>query len=188
MPSFIKSASSQNDWINDQVSEFCFVGRSNVGKSSLINAMARENIARTSKTPGRTQLVNFFDFGKYRLIDLPGYGYAKGSRNLRQDITKIIDEYLVRRVNLYGVFVVCDANVLMEIDKQMIGYFLTRFTNVYVILNKIDKQNISTYKNNLVKMAKYLNIPSERIILVSVKKNLNIGQITKTISNILKIK
>ena len=81
MPSFIKSCFSTKDWMNDDKREICFIGRSNVGKSSLINALANAKIAKTSNTPGRTQLANFYDFEKFRLIDLPGYGFAKVSKS-----------------------------------------------------------------------------------------------------------
>ena len=87
MVTFIKSASKESEWINDDKIEICFIGRSNVGKSTLINALAKQKISRTSNTPGRTQLVNFFDFGKYRLIDLPGYGYAKVNKDKKKNLT-----------------------------------------------------------------------------------------------------
>jgi GTP-binding protein len=129
MPSFIKSATCNQDWIKDQVSEICFVGRSNVGKSTLINVLANQAIAKTSKTPGRTQVVNFYDFGKYRLVDLPGYGFMIGSHKLKHQVSDIINEYLSSRANLYVVFQVCDANVITELDASMSLYIQKYFKN-----------------------------------------------------------
>jgi GTP-binding protein len=185
MAKFIKSASSFDSWIKDQTTEICFAGRSNVGKSSIINALANQQIAKSSKTPGRTQLVNFYDFGSYRLVDLPGYGYMLGGNKLRNDITKIIDEYLTQRVNLYAIFQVCDANVVTELDSEMSKYFQKRFKNHYILLNKIDKANISKYHNQLPSIAKFLRVQPDKIILISAKNKLNISSVKSTITKTL---
>ncbi|GMO14782.1 MAG: ribosome biogenesis GTP-binding protein YihA/YsxC [Mycoplasmoidaceae bacterium] len=186
MAKFIKSAFTPDQWIKDSKTEFCFIGRSNVGKSTLINAMARENIAITSKTPGRTRLVNFFDFGTFRIIDLPGYGFANASKGQKDDITDVIDNYLVSRTNLYGIFQICDAGVLTEMDKKMSDYFKKRFVNHFIILNKVDKIGEKKVVKELPKISKYLNIDSKNIFMVSAKKNDGINNIFSTISKVLK--
>lgn len=153
---FIKSASKPEDWIVDDKTEFCFIGRSNSGKSSIINAIAKKKVAKSSSTPGRTQLVNFFDCPKFRIVDLPGYGFAKVSKNTKLYFENIINEYLLHRKNLFGVFQICDANVLTEDDVEMCKFLQQRFINHFVVLNKIDKENISVYTNNLSKIRKIL--------------------------------
>lgn len=185
MPSFIKSATTASNWINDQTTEICFTGRSNVGKSSLINALANQAIAITSKTPGRTQTVNFYNFDKYRLVDLPGYGFMKGNHQLKNKISAIIDEYLSTRTNLYAIMQICDANVITELDVQMSKYFQKRFKNHYVILNKVDKGTLSMYQQKINKICQYLNIRPNQLILTSAKKRININKIRETIDSIL---
>ena len=95
----------------DREAEVCFIGRSNVGKSSLINALFdRRNLARTSKTPGRTQELNFFSLGeKSYIVDLPGYGYAKASKDKRSDWQTLIKSYIAERRSLKRVFTLVDA-------------------------------------------------------------------------------
>lgn len=181
---FIKSASKQEDWIVDDKTEICFIGRSNCGKSSLINAIAKQTVARSSSTPGRTQLVNFFDSSKFRLVDLPGYGFASVSKKMKSYLEVIIQEYLLYRKNLFAVFQVCDANVITEDDARMSKFLQQRFINHFVILNKTDKHPISTYQNNLAKTARFLGTKIDSIFLVSAKKKTNIDLIEKKIKNI----
>jgi GTP-binding protein EngB required for normal cell division len=110
-----------------------------------------------------------------------------GGNQLRNDITKIIDEYLTQRVNLYAIFQVCDANVVTELDSQMSKYFQKRFKNHYVLLNKIDKANISKYHNQLPTIARFLRVQPDRIILVSAKNKTNFNVVKSTIGQILQI-
>jgi GTP-binding protein len=153
----------------------------------LINVLAKSIIAKTSKTPGRTQCVNFYDFDTHRLVDLPGYGYANVDKNTKNTINKMVNEYLVNRVNLYGVLQICDANVITKDDVEMSKFLQKKFKKHYIILNKVDKQNISVYKNKLNQIAKYLHQSTEHIFLTSVKKFININQIQSLIYHILKI-
>lgn len=185
MAKFIKSAKNITDWINDNVDEIAFIGRSNVGKSSLINALAKQKIAVTSKSPGRTQLANFYDFDKYRIIDLPGYGYAKVNKSKKIDLINIIDDVFNYRKNIFAFFQICDANVVTEEDVKIHKYLARKFANCYIVLNKTDKQPIKIYLSKLDKIAKYLNIDKEHIIFVSAKKNENIDVLRQTIKNLL---
>lgn len=179
---FIKSVEQPKDFIKDDKKEICFIGRSNVGKSSLINALANnKSLAKTSSTPGRTRLINYFDADEYRLVDLPGYGFAKLSKQEQNKIQKIIEDYVVESKNLHAIFQVCDANVITMLDEQMSEYFSKNIDNHFIVLNKIDRNNISKYKNNLNKISEYLSVDIDKIIMVSAKKRINIDELNKII-------
>lgn len=183
---FIKSAQYFDQFIIDGKPEVCFIGRSNVGKSSLINALSNNKISRVSNTPGRTQLINFFDFNVFRIVDLPGYGYAKVSKEKKVDLTYIIDEYLTKSQNLKSVFQICDANVITEMDSKMSKYFENHFDNHFIVLNKIDKINISTINNKITEIANFLNINKDKIIMVSASKKINVDKLNSLIYNSIK--
>ena len=124
------------------VPEFAFVGRSNVGKSSLINLLAgRKGLAKTSATPGKTQLINVFDVaGRWRLVDLPGYGYAKLSKKHRASLEAMIKAYLAHRRSLYCAFVLLDAKIpLQAIDRTMIAWLAERDIPQAWVFTKVDK-------------------------------------------------
>lgn len=186
VPFFVKSATNENDWIKDSKKEIAFVGRSNVGKSSLINAIARVKIARTSNTPGRTRLVNFFDFGNFRLVDLPGYGYAKVAKSQKFEISKILSQYLYKRENIVAIFQLCDIEVLTEQDKQISQMLNEKFSNHFVILNKIDKVNKSFFDNNVHKYENFLELSREKIFPVSAKNKIGLDAISKIINDVVR--
>ncbi|MDE5599339.1 MAG: ribosome biogenesis GTP-binding protein YihA/YsxC, partial [Ureaplasma sp.] len=117
---FIKSATNVEDFFKDKRPQICLVGRSNVGKSSLINALANiSNLARVSKTPGRTRLINFFDFDKFVLVDLPGYGYAKADMQTKELIYDLIIKCLNYNEKLTTVIQLCNIDVLTDDDQKM---------------------------------------------------------------------
>lgn len=139
---FLTSANAPKQFLPDQGSEIAFAGRSNSGKSSAINAiLGRRGLARTSKTPGRTQLVNFFAIGEGRRItDLPGYGYARVPEAVRQHWGKLMDSYFRRRRSLAGLFLVMDArHPLTEFDQGMLGWAREAGCGVHILLTKADK-------------------------------------------------
>lgn len=183
--SFIKSASKIEDWIQDDVTEFCFIGRSNTGKSSLINSLANEKVAYSSSKPGRTNVVNFFNCGKFRIIDLPGYGYARASKSQIIYFDTLINDYILHRKNLFGVFQICDANVITDADARMSKFFNERFINHFIVLNKTDKMPLSNYQNNMAKICKFLNVNFDKVILVSAKKKIGINEINLKIKQAL---
>ncbi|MFC3301560.1 ribosome biogenesis GTP-binding protein YihA/YsxC [Parvularcula lutaonensis] len=122
--------------------EFAFAGRSNVGKSSLLNAlMNRKGLARTSNTPGRTQEVNFFDIGgEFRLVDLPGYGYARASRSKVDAWTQLIFDYLRGRPNLLRVFVLIDSrHGIKPVDEEGMALLDEAAVSYQIVLTKLDK-------------------------------------------------
>jgi GTP-binding protein len=138
---FLISAAAPAQFPPDLGAEVAFVGRSNAGKSSAINAITQRNgLARTSKTPGRTRLLNFFELGEYqRIVDLPGYGYAKGPEEERQGWRPLI-EALRPRESLRGLFVIVDSRRgLTEGDATLLDW--ADGLPAHVLLSKADKLN-----------------------------------------------
>ncbi len=123
--------------------EVAFIGRSNVGKSSLINTLVnRKDLARTSKTPGRTQQLNFFNLGEQlMLVDLPGYGYAKASKTAVAEWNRLISYYLRQRAILKRVCVLVDSrHGLKDSDREMMQMLDVHAVSYQIVLTKIDKQ------------------------------------------------
>ncbi|MDH4071551.1 MAG: ribosome biogenesis GTP-binding protein YihA/YsxC [Gammaproteobacteria bacterium] len=140
--SFILSANAPAQFVPDEGSEVAVAGRSNAGKSSAINVIVnRRQFARTSKTPGRTQLVNFFALAAgQRLVDLPGYGFARVPDATRQHWGQLLDAYFRSRQSLKGLILVVDVRRrLMDFDQQMINYAVSVGVPVHVLLTKADK-------------------------------------------------
>jgi GTP-binding protein len=139
---FVLSAPEPHQLPPDDGAEIAFAGRSNAGKSSALNAICDQSgLARTSKTPGRTQqFVVFALDGARRLVDLPGYGYAKVPEAMRAQWRKAIDAYLRRRASLRGVVLIVDIrHPLKEFDRQMLGYCRDIGLACHVLLSKADK-------------------------------------------------
>lgn len=151
---FLKSASAKPHWPNDQGAEVAFIGRSNAGKSSAINSITGvHSLARTSKTPGRTQLINFFALdpaARYRLVDLPGYGFAKVPLAVKNEWMEHIDEYLRLRTHLKGLVVVMDIrHPLKDLDGQVIDWAMQLDVPTHVLLTKSDKLRFGAVKQAL---------------------------------------
>lgn len=140
---FYKSAGKIEDCPETKKPEFAFIGRSNVGKSSLINMLCNhKGLAKTSSTPGKTQLINYFTINEdqWYLVDLPGYGYAKVSQTQRAEWQKRLYNYLEKRENLYCVFVLVDARIPpQKSDLEMINWLGKKGLPLALIYTKIDK-------------------------------------------------
>jgi len=166
---FLLSASKLSEAPEDQGKEVAFAGRSNAGKSSAINTLTRQNsLARISKTPGRTQLLNFFEINDHcKFVDLPGYGYAKVPLAVKKQWHKMMENYLQNRDALCGIVLVMDVrHPLTEFDTQMIEWCEYTQLPLHILLTKADKLNFGAAKNTLLKVQKELN---ERDVIVSVQ-------------------
>lgn len=144
----------------DAGKEVAFAGRSNAGKSSAINMLTRQNaLARTSKTPGRTQLLNFFELNdRRRLVDLPGYGFAKVPLAVKKDWHAMMETYLAKRQALCGIVLVMDIrHPLTEFDWQMLEWSQHRGVAVHILLTKADKLNFGQAKNVLLSVQRELS-------------------------------
>jgi len=172
---FIKSSTNPSNMLSGHSTEVAFIGRSNVGKSSLINALTnRKSLARTSNTPGRTQLINFFQDGKKTIVDLPGYGYAKMSKTKQREMLEMIREYFETREELKKVFVLVDTLVgPTKLDLEIIEYLNQIDRDYIVVLTKCDKANQSQRHKTKVAMDKYEN----EYFLVSSYKGTNISKL-----------
>lgn len=168
---FVKSAFERSQWVIDGRPEIAFLGRSNVGKSSLINSLLlRKGLARTSNTPGRTQSINFFLINdSFYFSDLPGYGYAKVSKSMRSDWGKMAEEYLSDRRELVLCIQLIDSrHAPTSLDIQLNEWL--RFNNkpFIVVATKADKSSRSELAKSL-KMAKTF-LTDSRILTYSATK------------------
>ncbi len=153
---FLTSAAKYSQCPPDTGAEVAFAGRSNAGKSSAMNALTRNSkLARTSKTPGRTQLLNFFTLSSedHRLVDLPGYGYAKVNRNMKRDWEENIGEYLAERLSLKGLVLVMDIrHPMTEFDQMVVKWAIETEMPLLALLTKSDKLKKGPGKSTYLKV------------------------------------
>ena len=142
LATFEKSSSKVSQCPKPNKPEFAFIGRSNVGKSSLINMLTNhKKLAKTSGTPGKTQLINHFHINEeWFLVDLPGYGFAKRSKTLREEWRKMINNYFDKRENLLLSFILIDSRLpLQQVDLEMINWFGEKELPFMLVFTKSDK-------------------------------------------------
>ena len=171
---FLKSAQKASQFPPDLGREVAFSGRSNSGKSSAITAIsARRSLARPSKMPGRTQLINFFEIDAgHRLVDLPGYGYAKVAEPVRQEWRSLLEAYFRRRESLSGLFITVDIRRgLRELDEVMLSWSREAGVPAAILLTKADKLSRSV---NLVKRQQIAVNAGVPVILFSAPKRLGL--------------
>ena len=157
---FIKSADAAKQFVPDTGREVAVAGRSNAGKSSAINVIVnRRQFARTSKTPGRTQLVNFFELREgERLVDLPGYGYAKVSDSMRRHWGRLLAQYFEVRQSLTGLILIVDIRRrLTDFDRQMIEFAESVDLPIHILLTKADKLKKGQAATALLEVRKELD-------------------------------
>lgn len=165
---FVKSAFSQEHWTSDAKPEISFLGRSNVGKSSLLNSLLqRKGLARTSNTPGRTQSINFFLINEaFYFVDLPGYGYARVSKTMRKDWGKMAEEYLAERRELALSIQLVDArHSPTTLDRQLQEWLVYNQKPHLIVATKADKLSGNKLKKSLDEIQK--SLPQSKIIVYS---------------------
>jgi GTP-binding protein len=156
---FDMSAAKLSQLPADEGREVAFAGRSNAGKSSAINRITgQKSLARTSKTPGRTQLINFFTLDDTRrLVDLPGYGYARVSEDVKRRWQKTMEQYLASRQSLQGIILLMDIrHPLKEVDQQLLAWCWNVGMPAHVLLTKADKLKRGQAQNTLLKFRRDL--------------------------------
>ncbi len=173
---FVQSA-SRVDQLPESPAEVAFVGRSNVGKSSLVNALAnRKQLARVSNTPGRTQLINMFEVDSTRpergtMVDLPGYGFAKAAKIVKRDWPEMIEGYLLDRANLSMVFVLVDGAIgPTKLDAQMLDWLRYNGVAHTVVATKFDKVKSSKRATRKKELAGGCHLDPGDIVWVSASK------------------
>ena len=169
---FLTSAPTIKQCPADSGCEVAFAGRSNAGKSSAINALTRQKgLARTSKTPGRTQLINFFQLShNKRLVDLPGYGYAKVPKAMKAEWDRHLADYLQMRNCLTGLILLMDIrHPLQEYDQQMLNWAAQASLPVHILLTKADKLKRGPAENSRLKVEKLLRDMDPGFTLLSVQ-------------------
>ncbi len=183
---FINSSPHLRNTPPDQGLEVAFAGRSNAGKSSAINTLTRQKaLARISKTPGRTQMLNFFEISdQQRFVDLPGYGYAKVPIAVKKQWHELMETYLTKRKSLCGIVLVMDVrHPLTEFDWQMVEWCQHTGLALHIILTKADKLTYGASKNTLLQVQKELqefNFPLT-IQLFSALKKTGIDELHKAL-------
>lgn len=188
---FVKSSQYLEQCPQPDMPEFAFIGRSNVGKSSLINMLVdKKDLAKTSSQPGKTQLINHFLINEeWYLVDLPGYGYAKTSMENRKKWRKMIEDYLLKRVNLLTVFVLVDSRLEpQKIDLEFINFLGENQVPITLIFTKTDKQSAKKTEESLERFKESLSEYWEElpeIILTSSEKRVGRDEVLETIENII---
>ena len=186
---FIGSYPSTEDLPVDQGSEIAFCGRSNCGKSSILNALTNnKKLAKTSKTPGRTQSINVFEIksnSDFKIIDLPGYGYAKVSKKMRASWGQEIEKYLMTRQCLNALCIIMDIrHPFKEDDESLIDWCESKDLPMILILNKADKLSKSQIAQTVLNATKELNkLSTEHFIIpVSATKKSGINLVLEKIN------
>jgi len=180
---FVKSVVGDDEILENGIPQIAFIGRSNVGKSSTINALVKsKGLAITSSSPGRTQAVNIFLVdNSFYLADLPGYGFAKVSKNDREWLYRLINWYLFnQRYEQKKIVLIIDANIgPTKDDLEMLHVLEERQKNILVVANKIDKIKKSEYKKQVEKIQKLIG--DHKIIFYSSKNGTGVKELAQEV-------
>ncbi len=182
---FLTTVADDKKLIYGLKNEIAFVGRSNVGKSSLINALTRNNkLAKTSSTPGKTKFVNYFKIndGQFHIIDLPGYGYHQASKSAEQKWINLIESYFLSAQNLKCVFVLVDIrHDVSPLDLVMLRFLVINRLPFVVVLTKADKLSRNEQNRQLEAILKQVGMPKSNLLVISSQYKLGLSQILEKI-------
>jgi len=178
-----KIAVKKEDYPPIKMPEMCICGRSNVGKSSFINTIFKDKLARVGSTPGKTRTINFFNIdNKFRVVDLPGYGYAQVSKEEKKRWKDMIEEYLLEREELKLAVLLLDSRHLpTEDDKIMLGFFDKKEIPIMIVLTKCDKLSNNELAKNTELISKDLGIEKDLFYQFSAKTGMGAKQIQYSI-------
>ena len=176
---FVTSAFELSQLLPDTGAEIAFAGRSNAGKSSAINCLTRQkNLCKTSKTPGRTQLINFFELdSERRLVDLPGYGFAKVSKKMRNHWDRVLSSFLLKRGALKGLVIVVDIRRgITDLDRALID-MIGDSLPLHILLTKSDKLSRSAIAKAVAAAESQLTAPDQSVSTLSVVNRQGLDQL-----------
>ena len=186
---FITSVASSDKFYYDGRPIVAASGRSNVGKSSLINMLAGNGkLAKTSDTPGRTRLINYFDFGAFVLADLPGYGFAKVSKDEKDKWARLLEEFFATQKITLLLSLVDIRHEPTADDKQMINYLYHYAIPFTVVATKADKLAKTKLKPQIISLAAALKLGADNVIASSTENGMGKGEILSAIERALSVK
>ena len=186
---FLKSAFKEDDWPRDSLPEIAFLGRSNVGKSSLINSLLSvRGLARTSSTPGRTQSLNFFQINdKLRFVDFPGFGYARVPKQIKSSWGEMATSYLAKRPQLVlSIHIVDSRHEPTKQDLQLHEWLEESNRPLLTVATKSDKLSNNELRNNLERIARVLN--DDSVMAYSAKSGRGREELWRAIRNAMESK
>lgn len=184
---FITSAASKSQFINSEKPVIAVCGKSNVGKSSFINMLANnKKLAKTSKEPGRTRLINYFDFGEFILADLPGYGFARVSREEKLKWARLLDDFFALKAHISHVFALADIRHDPTADDiQMIEYLYYNLVPFTVIATKADKISKAAQVKSVRNIASVYKCGEGNVIATSSQNRTGLEKVLEKIESIL---
>jgi GTP-binding protein len=176
---YIKGGTKPEDYPIQGEPEFVFMGRSNVGKSSLINALTnRKNLAYTSQEPGKTRVLNFFFINQaFYFVDVPGYGYQKNSKDAYLEYGKMMEKYLAAKKNLKVCFLLVDARRITDDDLLMLNYLKSMNAPIAICATKLDKLRKSEVLSRKKEISAALELTDSPIFFVSNEKKMGIEEV-----------
>lgn len=186
---FITSAASKSQFLKPEKPVIAVCGKSNVGKSSFINMLANQKkLAKVSKEPGRTRLVNYFDMGDFILADLPGYGYARVSRDEKLKWARLLDDFFADKSTIAHVFSLADIrHDPTEDDKQMVEYLNYHIIPFTVIATKADKLSRAQAQRSVINIAATYKCGADNIIVTSSETRQGLNEVLEKIEQIISI-